>query len=64
MSDLFDWWAEYTDRDPKDYGYKRIDMRLSPYMLGKTFLLQTIPMGNKYFGSCSFERLERVSGND
>ncbi len=81
MSDLLDWMAEHTNRDAKDYGYWRTDLRQvesgfrtstaydfapcplrwSPYVWWKTLLVQTMPLGNRYFGTHTLERLERVS---
>ncbi len=35
--------------------------RISPYVFAKTLLLQTLPLGNRYMGTHTIERLERVS---
>ncbi len=59
-SDLFDWMAEATNRDPTDYNYRRTELRLSPYVWWKTLFFQTIPVGNKFMGTHTLERLERV----
>jgi NADH dehydrogenase (ubiquinone) 1 alpha subcomplex subunit 9 len=65
LSDLMDWMAAVTNRDPVDYGYKRTDLRLAYLPWAKAFLLsKVLPLGCKTLGGHTFDKLERTSLSD
>lgn len=64
QSEIVDWMHEITQRDPRDWGYKRTDLRLSPLVFAKTFAVEKLPIGNQWLGTHTVERLERLCLSD
>lgn len=60
QSDLMDWMHEVMHKDAEDYGYKRVDLLLSPITIAKSIYCSLTPIGNIYFAGPTLERLERV----
>ncbi len=61
MSDFMDWMASISQRDVKDYGYKRVDLRLCPTAIAKSLIIGNLPIGTAWLGKNTIDRLERVS---
>ena len=60
---MVDWMFEVMHKDPVDYGYKCVDLRLSVPSFVKAAFSSFIPtgLGNRHFRAPTLERLERVS---
>ena len=60
LSDLVDYIFHMSGRNPTDWGYKRTDLRLNPFIFAKQLAMSRLPLGRTYFGSPSLDALERV----
>jgi len=61
QGDLLNWMHEVMHKDPVDYRYKMVDLRFSPFTIGKAIAASLIPygFGLKYFRAPTLEKLER-----
>ena len=60
LSELVDWMHYKSGRD-YDWGYRRTDLRFSPLPFIKAFVNQNLPLGTRFFGRATLDKLERVS---
>ena len=61
FADLIDWMHHKTWRDEYDWGYRRDDLRFSPVAIGKILLSEYLPIGRKWMGNTTIDKIERVS---
>eukprot|EP00095_Tigriopus_kingsejongensis_P005589 maker-scaffold12_size759060-snap-gene-6.21 protein:Tk05589 transcript:maker-scaffold12_size759060-snap-gene-6.21-mRNA-1 annotation:"nadh dehydrogenase 1 alpha subcomplex subunit mitochondrial precursor" len=64
LSELMDYIFTLTDRDPQEYGFRRVDLRFSPTTFAVAAVIERMPIGRKYFGGSTIDRLERSSLTD
>jgi hypothetical protein len=55
-----DWMHLKQNKDPVDYDYKIVDLRFSPSVWLKAFIIEKLPVGTRYYGRMTIDKLERV----